>query len=110
MKLFDEESPVRVALFKESAGDFKGWIAQCLDLNLVAQGKSIEEAQASFHRTFVAHVYLSIHKRKDPFSGILIRQIKQKTKERSIDCEAGNLKNLRIAYSQLNKTETVPAW
>jgi hypothetical protein len=98
----NKQNAIRVALFQEKAETFTGWVAQCLDFDLVAQGQTVKEAQESFQRTFMGHVALSQHRRQNPFSGILAQRPTRKASS------AIDLGKIRIAYSQLERPHTVP--
>ena len=40
-------------VYSEKCGDFSGWVANCSDFNICAQGNTPEEAKSSFARTAV---------------------------------------------------------
>ncbi|HXM94159.1 MAG TPA: hypothetical protein VOA64_07890 [Candidatus Dormibacteraeota bacterium] len=50
--------------------DHEYWVAQCLEYDVTAQGKSIEEAKLAFERTFVGQVLLDASQGKEPLAGI----------------------------------------
>jgi hypothetical protein len=60
-------APLRVALHSESNGKKSMWVAHCMDFDLVAQGKTVGEAQENFLKTLRAHVYLSMKNGEAPF-------------------------------------------
>jgi hypothetical protein len=45
------------------------WIAQCLDYDLAAQGKSIKAARNALARTFAGQVALDLHHGLEPLNG-----------------------------------------
>lgn len=69
---------ITVALREETAGNAKGWVAQCLDYNLVAQGNSMEAAKLSFERVLRSHLILCEKRGEIPLLGA--RQTKTTTK------------------------------
>ena len=46
------------------------WVAQCLEFDIAAQGKTIKDAQRAFERTFLGQVMLDIHDERQPLEGI----------------------------------------
>lgn len=46
------------------------WVAQCLEYDVTAQGKNIDEAMTAFERTLVGQVLLDTEQGKQPLSGI----------------------------------------
>jgi len=50
------EPQLKVVLFQESAGGSTLWIASCLDLDLVAQGKTLDEVKDAFMQTLKGYV------------------------------------------------------
>lgn len=101
------EQKIRVALSAESAGDFKGWVAECLDFDLVAQGKTVEEAKQSFQRTLIGHIGLAIKNRKSPFwHSCEEANAKPKPARANVSLPT-YLRNLNISFSQLERTKTV---
>ncbi len=100
---------IRVALFPEAAGNFEGWIAQCLDFDLIAQGKTVEQAQQSFQRTLAGHVGLCLRKGENPFPANLAKPPKETGKMIAL-CGLRGLQTCNIAYSRLEKPHNVLAW
>ncbi|HSY10272.1 MAG TPA: hypothetical protein VK840_05090 [Candidatus Dormibacteraeota bacterium] len=102
-----QNQSIRVALSPETAGDFQGWVAECLDFDLVAQGKTVEDAKQSFQRTLIGHIGLSIKNGKNPFwsyaSETEITTSSQKLPARL----KADLRKINIAFSQLERTKTV---
>jgi predicted RNase H-like HicB family nuclease len=43
------------------------WVAQCVDIDLVAQGSTLEEVQAELIRVICVHVHVYEDAGKDPF-------------------------------------------
>lgn len=62
---------LHVLLFRERAGDDDVWIAQCLDYDIAAYGRTIREAQAQFEQTFIGEVVLALERGEVPLVGIL---------------------------------------
>jgi hypothetical protein len=56
-----------VFLFEREAN---AWIAQCLEYDIAAQGKSLHDVEQAFERTVVGQIMLDIRKGRDPFEGI----------------------------------------
>ncbi|MCP4650270.1 MAG: hypothetical protein GY853_09370 [PVC group bacterium] len=46
------------------------WSAQCLNYDIAAQGRTKEEAQDTFEKTFLGQIILDIKENKDPLEGI----------------------------------------
>ena len=46
------------------------WAAQCLEYDIAAQGKTIDEAKESFKRTFVGQIMVDVHFGHQPLQGI----------------------------------------
>lgn len=47
----------------------KTWVAQCLEYDIAAQGKTIAAAKDAFSRTFAGQVFVDLHHKLDPLSG-----------------------------------------
>jgi hypothetical protein len=47
-----------------------GWVAQCLEYDIAAQGKTLKRAMEAFERTVVGQVALDLSKQREPFQGI----------------------------------------
>lgn len=47
-----------------------GWVAQCLEFDIAAQGKSIKDAQNAFERVLAGQVMLDMQNNRRPFTGI----------------------------------------
>ena len=45
------------------------WVAQCLEYDIAAQGKTIAEAKAAFALTFSGQVCVDLHQQVKPLSG-----------------------------------------
>ena len=54
-----------VLIFQED----KTWIAQCLEWDVAAQGKTIDDALGSFERTFVGQIILDVEAGRNPLEG-----------------------------------------
>src|SRR5438045_1470112 len=50
--------------------DHEYWVAQCLEYDVTAQGKSIDDAMQAFERTLVGQVLLDTSQEKEPLAGI----------------------------------------
>ena len=61
---------VSILFIKEFFEDQSGWVAQCLEYDIAAQGKTIKEAKIAFERTFVGQVVTDIFHQKKPLEGI----------------------------------------
>jgi len=46
------------------------WIAQCLEYDIVAQGKSLTDARKALERTVVGQLFIDQRMGKQPFEGI----------------------------------------
>ncbi len=55
-------------LFLEHEG--QGWVAQCLQYDIAAQGATFNEAMKFFERTVIAQMVLDLSKSRMPFEGI----------------------------------------
>lgn len=56
---------VRVLLFLDEG---KTWIAQGLEYDIAAQGKTLKEAQEAFNRMFITKIILDLNNGVDPLS------------------------------------------
>src|SRR5436189_4902715 len=61
---------IRVLLFEEEVGNCKLWVAQGLEYDIVAQGKTIEAARTAFERTFMTQVCIDIEHERKPFQSV----------------------------------------
>jgi hypothetical protein len=61
-----ESRTLRVLLFEEH---HKGWIAQCLEVDIAAQGSSMKEARKNFQDVFAAQVAFDLSKGREPLEG-----------------------------------------
>ncbi|SRR5258707_2421252 len=50
--------PIHVLLRQESWGEYKGWIAQCLEYDITSQGPSLEVAKERFEETLRTYIDL----------------------------------------------------
>ncbi len=57
---------VRTLLIQE--GDL--WSIQCLEYDIAAQGRTIDEAKNAFEKTFLGQIALDIKEDREPFEGI----------------------------------------
>ena len=57
---------IRVLLFRDS----DMWVAQCLEYDIAAQGKTLDEVQNRLKRTFVGQIILDVEMGKQPLQGI----------------------------------------
>ncbi len=48
----------------------EGWVAQCLEYDIAAQGATIPKAKNAFERTFVGQILVDLEKGKQPLQGI----------------------------------------
>ena len=46
------------------------WVAQCLEYDVAAQGRTIAEAKAAFERTFVGQILVDVKNNSRPLEGI----------------------------------------
>jgi hypothetical protein len=58
--------PIRVVLIEEESKGARGWVAKSLDLNLVAQGTTMQDAKESFQRIVRTHLILCQEADKSP--------------------------------------------
>jgi len=56
---------LRVLLIQQSDGL---WAAQCVDHDVVAQGKSISEAKKAFERTIIGQILFDLKHNREPLS------------------------------------------
>ncbi|MGB8682321.1 MAG: hypothetical protein WCD12_05510 [Candidatus Binatus sp.] len=61
-----ESRTLRVLLFEEH---HKGWIAQCLEVDIAAQGSSMKEAMRNFQEVFATQVAFDLSKGREPLAG-----------------------------------------
>ena len=54
----------------EVIANASGWVAQCLEYDIAAQGDTISEAMASFRRTFLGQVRVDVAHGRKPLEGI----------------------------------------
>lgn len=57
---------VKVLFMREG----EAWIAQCLEHDIAAQGKTLHEAEEIFGRTFVGQLMLDFRRGKEPLQGV----------------------------------------
>ena len=55
-----------VVLFQEEGG----WVSQCLNYDVAAQGDTIAEAREALAQTLAEHIVLAVHHGEQPFAGI----------------------------------------
>lgn len=48
----------------------ESWVAQCLEYDIAAQGKTFSDVKRAFERTFIGQVMLDIKSGKEPLCGI----------------------------------------
>jgi hypothetical protein len=58
--------PLRVLLVKKA----DVWVAQCLEYDITAQGKEIDDARKSFERVLLAHVMSDRDANRKPLDGV----------------------------------------
>ncbi|MCI0541526.1 MAG: hypothetical protein L0Z50_40525 [Verrucomicrobiales bacterium] len=104
------ETPLRVALFKESVADRKMWVAQCLDYDIVAQGETIASAKESFKKTVIAHVCIALHKGEEPFVNIQVTKAPDSELPRQSVrlTPARMLRRVSVSYAKLTGIEREP--
>ena len=61
---------VSILLRKEGVGGQSGWVAQCLEYDIAAQGETIAEAKTALEKTFVGQIVVDIAHNKQPLEGI----------------------------------------
>ena len=61
---------VSILLCKEGSGEDSGWVAQCLEYDITAQGKTIQDAKKAFGKTFVGQILVDLKHGKAPLQGI----------------------------------------
>jgi hypothetical protein len=57
---------VRVLFSREG----EAWVAQCLEHDIASQGRTVQEAEETFGRTFLGQIMLDLHRGKEPLQGI----------------------------------------
>ncbi|HET6892734.1 MAG TPA: hypothetical protein VFH31_16640 [Pyrinomonadaceae bacterium] len=57
---------IRVLFIREG----EAWVAQCLEHDIASQGRTLQEAEATFGRTFVGQIMLDVRRGKEPLRGI----------------------------------------
>jgi hypothetical protein len=55
---------LRVLLFREGAN----WVAQCLDFDIAAQARTLEQVKAAFCRAFVCQVVIALEHKQEPLA------------------------------------------
>ena len=58
--------PLSVLLVKKA----DVWVAQCLEYDITAQGKEIDDARKSFERVLLAHVMSDLDANRQPLDGV----------------------------------------
>lgn len=61
---------LQVVLFRERAGAEDVWVAQCLEYDIAAQGKDLDEAKSAFERTFAGEVLLALESGEVPLASV----------------------------------------
>ncbi|HXC34882.1 MAG TPA: hypothetical protein VNV43_03355, partial [Candidatus Acidoferrales bacterium] len=61
---------INVVLFPQHNGDSPMWVAQCVNMDFAAQGKTLPEAQKNFIGTINTHVALCIKHGQTPFQHV----------------------------------------
>ena len=56
---------VSVLLLREG----ESWVAQCLDYDIAAQGRSLSEVKERFAKTFIGQILVDLHHNVVPLSG-----------------------------------------
>ena len=59
-----------ILLRHEGSGEQAGWVAQCLEYDIAAQGKTIPDAKKAFAKTFLGQALVDAEHKKKPFQGI----------------------------------------
>jgi hypothetical protein len=62
---------LRVLLRRESDREQEQWVAQCLEYDIAAQGRSLSEVKSRFERTVMGNVVLSLRHDEFPFANLL---------------------------------------
>ena len=62
---------VRVLLCQDRDGDnHVGWVAQCLEYDIAAQGQTIDVVKKRFRHTLIGQILVDIKHGKEPLEGI----------------------------------------
>src|SRR6266542_2500761 len=70
-KKAQSEIPPRILFLKVIyLPEGNAWVAQCLEHDIAAQGKTLPEAEDAFRRTLLAQVVLDIRKGREPLEDI----------------------------------------
>ena len=64
----DKKATFKVSVLLIQEGDL--WSMQCLDYDIAAQGKTIDEAKDRFEKTFLGQIALDIKENREPFMGV----------------------------------------
>jgi len=56
---------IRVLLIEKESG----WVAQCLECDIVAQAKTFADLQLELHRVLLSQVAISLEMGREPFAG-----------------------------------------
>ena len=48
----------------------EAWVAQCLEHDIASQGRTVQEAEETFGRTFLGQIMLDLRRGKEPLQGI----------------------------------------
>jgi len=59
-----------VLVMRETANGENYWVAQCLQHDVVAQAKTLNELKANLSHVLICHIMLSIEKKIEPFSNL----------------------------------------
>ena len=70
-KKAQSETPSRIIFLRiVYLPEGNSWIAQCLEHDIAAQGKTLQEAEDAFRKTIVGQVILDLRKGREPLEGI----------------------------------------
>ncbi len=70
MEQEQSEIAFSVLIFQEHALNASGWVAQCLDYDIVSQGDTISEVKQRLARTVIGQICVDISRGRDPLEGI----------------------------------------
>ena len=92
------------------------WVAQCLEHDIAAQGKTLPEVEDAFRKTVVGQIVLDLRKGREPLDSYPVTYFERDLDGRVLECvvifpadalERVQLTNLRYIISRLELDPTV---
>lgn len=69
-KAQSEPAPRTIAIRVIYLRENDTWVAQCLEYDVAAQGKTLSEVEDAFRKTITGQIILDLRKGREPFEGI----------------------------------------